>query len=221
LSTARLLALLVLAVTAAACTPDPREQATKSIEDGSAMKAVQQHFDPLRQCAPVLTGNVPIELSDKLADSDSARALVAAGLLVRSSLSSAVDSVRFAPAPDAAKWFVETRANERLLPSLTLCYARRQVTRVWLAEGEAPALRYAYRLIDAPDWTRQAAMVAAFPFLMRALSAEFLADERVPFRDGRWDVSLASQAIRIPGIDAEGFYACPAGHESPPRGCER
>ena len=215
----RLAGVLAVAALAAACTPDPKEQAARSIADGSAQKAVQQVLDPQRQCAPVLTGIEPLEVPLRQSGFDSVRALVAAGLLVRSPLTSNVGAVRFVPSPEAAKWFHETKAHDGLPAQLSLCYARRQITRVWQAQGDALALQYAYRLVDAPDWTRHGDMVTAFPFLARALSEELIADERVPWRDGKWNVPPATTAARIPGIDVEGFFACPSGDETPSEDC--
>lgn len=217
---ARLVGVLALVALASACSPDPKEQAARSIADGSALKAVQAHFDNQRQCAPVLTGIMPIEIAVRHAGVDSVRALVAAGLLTRSPLTSNVSDVRFVPAPDATKWFRETKGREGQPTTLALCYARRQVTRVWQAGGEAPALQYAYRLVGTPDWTRHSDMVTAFPFLAPALSTELTADERVPWREGKWDLSLPTPAARIPGIEAEGFFTCPPEDDTPALGCQ-
>jgi hypothetical protein len=208
-------ALLLLA----ACAPDPREQARRSIDSGEAVREIQAHFDrsPGGQCAAVLTGISPIQVSARTARLDTARALVDAGLLEEVPGAPAGE-VRLAPTARARPWFRERRANRALPPSLELCYARRRITRAWLVGEDGKTLNFAYRLEGAPPWTADPRLRAAFPFLGPALSQEMVATGIAPFRDGRWFLDLADEGITLPGQD-EGFYACPDGRERPDPGC--
>ncbi|MDG2530541.1 hypothetical protein [Caulobacter endophyticus] len=215
--------LLTLLMVPAACAPSPEEQARRSIESGQAVAEIQTFFDaraqglPLGQCAAVLTGVSPVEISDRTARLDTVRALVEAGLMEEVAGAPA-GKVQLAPTRKAAHWFRERRRNRALPASIELCYARRKITRAWLVGEDGKTLNFAYRLVDAPAWTGDARMRAAFPFLEPALSREMVATGIAPFRDGRWFLDLADEGITLPGHD-EGFYACPDGREHPDPGC--
>ena len=217
--TAAVLLLLLLA----ACTPDPREQARRSIESGQAVREIQAHFDKeaegraLGQCAAVLTGAAPIQISDRTARLDTVRALVDAGLL-QVAPGAPRGEVRLAPTAKARPFWRERRRGTVGPPSAELCYARRKITRAWLVGEDGRTLNFAYRLEGAPAWTGDPRMRAAFPFLKPALSQELVAAGIAPFRDGRWFLDLADEGITLPGQD-EGFYACPDGREQPDPGC--
>ncbi|MEH0198447.1 hypothetical protein V7S57_14045 [Caulobacter sp. CCNWLY153] len=214
---------LLLALLLAACAPSPEEQARRSIDSGQAVAEIQTFFDaraqglPLGQCAAVLTGVSPIEISDRTARLDTVRALVEAGLLEEVAGAPAGE-VRLAPARKAAHWFRVRTPNPALPSSIELCYARRKITRAWLVGENGKTLNFAYRLVDAPAWTNDPRMRAAFPFLEPALTKELVATGIAPFRDGRWFLDLADEGITLPGQD-EGFYACPDGRERPDPGC--
>jgi len=211
--------LLLLALVPAACAPSPEEQARRSIESGQALREIQAHFDkaPGGQCAAVLTGISPIEIGERTARLDTVRALVDTGLL-EAAPGAPQGETRLLPTIAAKAWFRERRGNPALPPGLELCYARRQVTRAWLVGEDGKTLNFAYRLVDAPAWTKDPRMRAAFPFLTPALSQELVATGIAPFRDGRWFLDLADQGITLPGHD-EGFYACPDDRDRPDPGC--
>jgi len=213
------LALLLLA----ACAPSPQEQARRSIESGQAVAEIQTFFDaraqglPLGQCAAVLTGISPVQISQRTARLDTVRALVEVGLMEEVSGAPAGE-VRLAPTAKAAHWFRERTRNPALPPSIELCYARRRITRAWLVGEDGKTLNFAYRLEGAPAWASDPRMRAAFPFLEPALTQEMVATGIAPWRDGRWYLDLADEGITLPGQD-EGFYACPDGRETPDPGC--
>jgi hypothetical protein len=198
------LSLVVLA----GCSPDPDKEAQRQIADGRALTALRQHFEARRQCAPVLTSMLPAEMSADTVERPSVRALLDNGLLAATPLDDG--AIRLTPTPQAARWFQERRSGDGRPVALELCYARRQVTRVWSAVDGAgqPAARlhYAFRLVDVPAWARDARMSAAFPFLTRALSEEITADETVPYRDGQWDLTLWEPTIRLEGDVIDGFF---------------
>lgn len=207
----------------AACAPDPREQARRSIDSGAAVAEIQAYFDrnaqgrPLGQCAAVLTGAAPIQISDRTARLDTVRALIDAGLL-EAVPGAPKGEVRLAPAAKARPFWRERRRGTVGPPSAELCYARRRITRAWLVGEDGKTLNFAYRLVDAPAWTSDPRLRAAFPFLAPALSQELVATGIAPFRDGHWFLDLADEGITLPGQD-EGFYACPDGRERPDPGC--
>jgi len=198
------LALLVLA----ACSPNPEKEAQRQIADGRALTALQKQFETRRQCAPVLSATLPIEVSADDLDRPSVGALLDNGLLARTALDDG--KIRLTPTPQAARWFQERRSASGQPVALELCYARRQVTRVWPTvdgAGQPVArLHYAFRLADAPAWARDPRMSAAFPFLPRALAEEITADETIPYRDGQWDLTLWEPTIRLKGDVIDGFF---------------
>lgn len=215
--------LLALLLVPAACAPSPEKQARRSIDSGQAVAEIQTFFDaraqglPLGQCAAVLTGVSPIEISDRTARLDTVRALVEVGLLEEVA-GAPSGQVRLAPTRKAAHWFRERARNRALPRSIELCYARRKITRAWLVGDDGKTLNFAYRLEGAPPWASDPRMRAAFPFLEPALTQELVATGIAPFRDDGWYLDLADEGITIPGQD-EGFYACPDGRERPDPGC--
>lgn len=212
-------ALAIVALLLAACAASPEEQARRSIESGQAVREIQAHFDkdPRGQCAAVLTGAAPIQISDRTARLDTVRALVETGLLA--AVPGAPEGeTRLEPTARARPFWRERQRGTVGPPSAELCYARRRITRAWLVGEDGKTLNFAYRLEAAPDWARDRRMQAAFPFLAPALSQEMIATGIAPFRDGRWFLDLADEGITLPGQD-EGFYACPDGRETPDPGC--
>lgn len=198
-------ALSMLAATTA-CSPDPDTRAVQEITSGGAARALQKQLDGRRQCAFVLTSIMPIKLDAKAAGRSSVRALVDNGLLQEKPADDG--QILLEPTPGAKKWFCERRALSGERSFLELCYARRQMTRVWNdgSAGGTPRLRYAFRLIDSPAWTRDPRIAAAFPFLRPALSGELKAEEWGRYRDGRWEILPPGQLL-LPGV-IEGFSAC-------------
>lgn len=210
---------LLLSAGLAGCSPDPHEQAQRSVDSGQAAREVQARFDSMgRQCAPVLTGWSPIELSRQAAQRDSVRALVSAGLLEAAPVVKAGE-VRLRPTAGAKADFKETAGEGGRPPTLELCYARRQVARTWTS-GEPASLNFAYRLVDAAPWTGDARIRSAFPFLGPALSQELVYEGLTPYRDGHWMLDLVDRQILVPG-HVEGFFVCPSGVESSQGGCAK
>jgi hypothetical protein len=208
---AGLLALL------AACSPRPEDQARRSVDSGQAVREIQAHFDKdPRQCAPVLTGASPIEISADSLDLNGVKALLDAGLLERDT-GAAQGQVRLRPTAMARPDFRERR-NAQGETSAELCYARRQITRAWLVGDDGKILNFAYRLVDSPAWARDPRLQAAFPFLVPALSQELVATGIVPFRDGRWYLDLADPEASLPRHQ-EGFWACPEDETGSDRSC--
>lgn len=201
-------ALALTLVAISACSPNPDKEAQRQIADGRALASLQKQFETRRQCAPVLTAMLPVEMSADTIDRPSVKALVDNGLLAESTLEDG--DVRFTPTPQAARWFQERKSGSGQPVALELCYARRQIIRVWSAVDGAGApvarLHYAFRLADAPAWARDPRMGAAFPFLPRALSEEITAEETIPYRDGQWDLTLWEPTIRLKGDVLDGFF---------------
>ena len=95
------LALTLVAVSA--CSPNPDKEAQRQIADGRALTALQKGFETRRQCAPVLTARLPIEMAAEGLDRPSVKALLDNGLLARTALDDG--KVHLAPAPQAARWW--------------------------------------------------------------------------------------------------------------------
>lgn len=144
------------------------------------------------------------------------RALLDAGLLEQD-VGAAEGHVRLRPTAMARPDF-RARRNARGKTSAELCYARRQITRVWLVGDDGKILNFAYSLVDSPAWARDPRLQAAFPFLGPALSQELVATGIVPFRDGHWFLDLADQEASLPHHQ-EGFWACPDDEAGSDRGC--
>lgn len=218
--TFRIGVVTALALLAAGCAARPQDEARRSIASGEAVRKIQAHFDRDggRQCAPVLTGASPFVLEARHGQLRSVRALVEAGLLIAEPADPRAGEdqpLRLSPSPAARPFFRQGRDGSA---ETELCYARRQVTRAWLVGGEGATLNFAYRLVDAPAWTQDPKIQAAFPFLAPALSQELTATGLAPWRDGRWFLDLADDQAAIPG-HTEGFWACPDGGGAPDPAC--
>lgn len=232
-------AVLTVAVTVSACTPDPRALAERSIRDGSAKAALQAYFNDHPQCASVLSSTVPLGLnSESEADaSPGEAALFEAGLLQErpkpeltlTDASPLADRMlanyaRFAePTPQASRWFRVDRTGA--VPELSLCYGRREVTRVWTVLGDdlhGPTLHYAFRLVDVAPWTARPEIRRAFPFLDRVIGQELTGGEQLIVLDGdRWRLSYMYPHIVLPNGELEAFLHCPTRTgDAPLPGCK-
>ena len=202
---------LFLAVTA--CAPRPFVQAERTIVNGSAQAQVQQMLARTRQCADLLGGLSPIEGHRGDEALPTVRALTAAGLIERDEAASrrAPGGVAYRPTT-AAKPYIE---QEQLggMDTVRLCYAHRQVTRVWLKPHGAtepfPELGYAYRLVSPPAWARRADMQAAFPFLRQALSTEYTSPDFIKFDKGRWSADYLAAALPTAGTKEAFWFGLP------------
>lgn len=231
--------MVLVATALAACTPEPQTVAARSIKDGSAKAALQAYFDDHPQCAGVLSGTVPLGLnSESAADSSPGEAaLFEAGLLQErpkpeltiTDASPLADRMlatyrRFAePTPQASRWFRTDRLGA--VPKLSLCYGRREVTRVWTEPGDGlygPTLHYAFRLVDVAPWTARPEMRRAFPFLDHVIGRELTGGEQMIVLDGdRWRLSHLYPHIVLPDGEIEAFLHCPARKgDAPLPGCE-
>jgi hypothetical protein len=203
----------------AACTPRPEEQARRSIDSGEAVREIQAYFDKdPGQCAAVLTGVSPIEMSADSVGLGAVRALIDAGLL-EAVPGAPEGEVRLQPTAKARPNFRERRRGATGEVGAELCYARRKITRAWLV-GDGKTLNFAYRLVDSPAWARDSRLQATFPFIAPALSRELVATGIVPFRNGRWFLDLADSEASIQDHH-EGFWACPERPEKPALGCRK
>jgi hypothetical protein len=167
------------------------EEALRGIESGIAKRLLQQRFDAAPQCAQVLTTDAN-GLMRAAPDSPAARALLDAKLIVLDPRPGPANSATrfFTPAPAAQRWFSQTSAETTVVPTYLLCFARREVSAIWLdPSGAAPMYRYGFRLVDPAPWLADPAIRKAFPTLRAAFAIEFVGDEHLPSRDGNPDLS--------------------------------
>lgn len=176
-----------------ACNAGARNdsEALAGIKNGLAKRLLQQQFDSLPQCAQVLVTDSN-GLMRAAPDSPAARALLASGLIVldpRPGPEGGGDRF-FLPAPNAKRWFARTSSERTAIPAHLLCFARRQVSAVWLDPSSSlPIYRYGFRLVDPAPWLANPAMRESFPAVRAALAVEFVGDEYLPVRDGEPDLS--------------------------------
>jgi len=228
-----------LALVAAGCSDadDVERDAARTLADGSAKATLQVYFDSHRQCASILSGTYPLGFSsrDPINGYPGERIFFEIGLLeltaapvaktgrdatLRDRVLAGYESYAV-PTAEGHRWFkIDERDGAR---PLSLCYAKRQVTNVWIdGDRDEPRLRYTYRLADVAPWANRPEVRRAFPFLNAALGAELTGPEQLlPFRDGSWDLSYMNVEIRLPDGRYDYFAYCPpADEKDQPPGCE-
>ena len=216
---------LIAVVALAACTKDPKKAAADAVADGSMLKQVKALVDGRQQCARLLFGWEPFELTGpEDVDLPSVRALIDAGLIEPVPGQAAGESINYRSA-SAAQAQVRKRPLNQQQQTLDLCYGKRQVTRVWLDEkwsdyGSTPYVQYAFRIVDPAPWVTPA-MRQTFPFLERALSTELTSQDMVPVNDGKAEMSMPLENLQFPDGTIEAFDFCPAGAAKPNERCQR
>ncbi|MEN3746239.1 hypothetical protein TPR58_03595 [Sphingomonas sp. HF-S3] len=166
--------------------------ALQIVKSGAAKRLIQQRFDTHPQCAQVLVTDSN-GLMRAAPDTPAARALLAAKLIIMDPRPGPANSNDkfFMPAPAARRWFSLTSAERTALPMHLLCFARREVTSVWIdASGSLPIYRYGFRLVDPAPWLVDPAIRKAFPAVRASFGVEFLGDEYLHVRDGHLDIKM-------------------------------
>ena len=168
-------------------------------DDAATVKAdIQKALDQKRQCAPLLRGIEPIALPADAGKGGGAKALLDVGLIEPTPGATAADVQLFRTTAKAAAWVVERRGVSTMID---LCYGRREVTSVEkltpYPADTGPAVRYRYRIADAPDWASRPEVRAAFPFLDAALTQEFVSRDRVPVRNSHAVTSGLSDGLDL------------------------
>ena len=216
---------LVAALALPACTKDPKKAAAEAVADGSMLKQVKALVDGRQQCARLLFGWEPFELTGpEDLELPSVRALIDAGLIEPVPGQAAGASRKYRSAA-AAQAHVRKRPLNQEQQTLDLCYGKRQVTRVWVDEkwsdyGSTPYVQYAFRIVDPAPWVTPA-MRQTFPVLERALSTELVSQDMVPVNDGKAELSMAQEYLQFPDGTIEAFDFCPAGAAKPNARCQR
>lgn len=219
--------VLIAAIALSACTKDPKTAAANAVADGTALKQVKALVDGRPQCARVLYGWEPFDLTGpEDLELPSLHALIDAGLIE--------------PVPDqppgktplyrsAANPEVQAQVRKRPLnqeqQTLDLCYGKRQVMRVWVDEkwsdyGSLPYVQYAYRIVEPPKWVTPH-MRQTFPFLERALSTELVSQDMLPVKDGKVEMSMPMENVQFSDDMIEVFSICPEGVANPVERCQR
>ena len=187
-------ALVAGLVLLAACS----EGASQPQPSGEALAQIRAQVEGQRQCAPLLSGTWPIELSADALSGPRVDALVAAGLIRRVALPDTGDRPRVRIEPtEAGKRDLWLRRLDPTSPAEPLlCYGRKQVVAVrpeardvGAATGPAvkgEVLRYDYRIVQPPAWTQRADIRAAFPFLTRQLGEVHSAEQAATREGDRW-----------------------------------
>ena len=177
-------------------------KALAGIRDGSAKRLLQQHFDARPECAEILSTDLKGFGMQADPGSAAARALLAAGLIVAApQITPSTSGHRsFLPGPNAQRWMIRTSAKETTVPTYRLCFAKREITNVWLqADSPLPFYRYGFRLKDRAPWLGNLAIRRAFPAIQAAASGiEFVGNESLPVHDGKPDLSPVSSTDRQP-----------------------
>jgi hypothetical protein len=162
-----------------------------------------------RQCAPLIAGAWPIDLSAERLRAPGIDALVAAGLLTREPVvNDPGGRPRFviAIAPGGRDWVELRQLTGGGSKTPFLCYGRRQLVDVGTAQADTAS--YRYRVVEAASWTKRADIQAAYPFLRIALNSQIEASASAVRRNGAWQ--LPDHADWRPGsmLDGTGFYPC-------------
>lgn len=187
-------ALVAVLVLLAACS----EGASQPRSSGEALAQIRAQVEGQRQCAPLLSGTSPIELSAHALSGGKVDALVAAGLIRRVALPDTGDRprVRIEPTEAGQRDLWLRRLDPASPAEPLLCYGRKQVVAIrpevrdtGAATGPAvkgEVLRYDYRIVQPPAWTQRADIRAAFPFLARQLAEVHTADQVATREGDRW-----------------------------------
>jgi hypothetical protein len=195
---------LVVPVLLAACSEGMSQP---KAEAGEALAQVRAQVEGQRQCAPLLSGTSPIEFSADALAGARVDALVAAGLVRRIPLPATGDRprVRVEPTAEGSRDIWLRRLDPASPAEPLLCYGRKQVVAVH-PEGK-DRLRYDYRIVQAPAWTRRPDIRAAFPFLPRALGEVHRAEQAATREGDRWvlpDDTGPEASAELP--PSEGFF---------------
>ncbi|QEI05241.1 hypothetical protein FXN63_04865 [Pigmentiphaga aceris] len=219
--------VLSVAVALAACTKDPKIAAAEAVADGTALKQVKALVDGRAQCARVMYGWEPFDLTGpEDLELPSMRALMDAGLIERTPNQPAGERPTYrSTATPEVQAQVRKRPLNQEQQTLDLCYGKRQVTRVWVdekwsAHGSIPYVQYAYRIVEPPKWATPH-MRQTFPFLERALTSELVAQDMLPVKDGKVEMSLPMENVQFDDDMIEVFSICPDGVANPGERCQR
>ncbi len=152
------------------------------LDTKKAMAQIRAQVEGQRQCAPLLSGSAPIELSAHALAGPRVDALVAAGLVTRVPVANPADDrprVRIEPTTAGSRDIWLRRLDPASPAEPLLCYGGKHVTAVHAERrnvgaetgpaAEGAVLRYDYTIIQSPAWTARADVRAAFPFLPREL----------------------------------------------------
>ncbi len=138
-------------------------------------------------------------------------ALRAAGL-IQAEATSRHGSISYAPTA-AARPFIEETASVGGIRMRRLCYAQREVARVWVkprnGRRDTPTLVYAFRLTHAPAWASRTDIRAAYPWLNDAYALEHVSPDVILFEDGRWKVSFRAPDLQDRRIHKDWFAGFP------------
>jgi len=199
---------------------------TTQPDPGGALAQVRAQIDGQRQCAPLLSGSWPIELSANALAGSRVDALVAAGLIKRQLIAGASEDrarVRIVLTPVGKRdvWLRQLDASMPAEP--LLCYGRKHVLAMRPADGTGGSevagaseadgadagntLRYEYRIVQSPSWTARPDIRTAFPFLERELNRSRVAGGNVTFSDGKWSLEAQSGSNASADLPSnEGFF---------------
>ncbi len=160
-----------------------------ALDTKQAIAQIRAQVEGQRQCAPLLSGIAPSEVSADALAGPRVDALVAAGLVARVPVANPADDrprVRIAPTAAGSRdiWL---RRLDPASPAEPLCYGRKHVTAVHAERrnvgaetgpaAEGAVLRYDYTIVQTPAWTARADVRAAFPFLSRELGQVHTAEQ--------------------------------------------
>lgn len=186
--------------------------------DGSAALAgdLRTQLDGSKVCAMLISPQWPIELNAELLADPGVNALIAADLVRREPIEEGVNASPRAriSITEAGKPFLQLDSmgsGSATVPYL--CFGERQVTAI--ARGEDGVVRYRYRIVDAPAWTRRSDMRAAFPFLARLIDQEQQAELGVILENGHWRFALGVEQATAAELGNSGFFPCADPDASP------
>ncbi|PSJ39031.1 hypothetical protein [Allosphingosinicella deserti] len=176
----------------------------------SGLADLRAQIDGSRVCALLIGPQWPIEGSAAMLAQPGVDALVAAGLVRRDPVNDRANvtpQARIAVTPLGERDLRLFRLSADSPPAPQLCLGKKQVTAIE-RNGDGP-VRYRYRIVEAPDWTRRPDIRAAYPFVARLLDREQRAELGVIEKDGRLEVPGGIDQANVAEIGNTGFYPCP------------